>query len=135
MREEISAYQASERDAVPGTGRGDRDDDTDGGLGAVGDHPQLVVDKACRYGRGGLDTVTHMVGGQLRSSEVVSKCQGRGGAPVKRYQREYYYVCEEGKLAQTRLSFSTVTKTDAEGDNSTISFNTSAEGQNGNSTN
>ena len=59
---------------------------------------------------------------------------GRGGVPVKRYQREYYYECVGKKLAQTRLSFPRVTNIDFE-DADSDSTSTSTEGQNRNNTN
>ena len=64
---------------------------------------------------------------------------GRGGVPVKKYQRDYYYDCEPGRgragrLLQTRLSFVKMTPKNPETDDATV-LNTSTVGQDGDSTN
>ena len=74
-----------------------------------------------------------MAGGLLGSLEEDTRCQlDEDGVPVKRYQREYYYVCEGNKLAQTRLSFKRVTKLDKE---NADSLSTSTVGQSRDDTN
>ena len=56
---------------------------------------------------------------------------GRGGKPVKRYQREYYYECEGVKLSQTKLSFKKMTASEVSNiDATTTFFSTSKVGQN-----
>ena len=84
--------------------------------------------------RGGV-YVIHMAGGPQGNSEEVTRCHVEGGGvPVKRYQREYYYVCEGDQLAQTRLSFKRVASSDTRSADSNLSLNstlisTSKEGQ------
>ena len=64
--------------------------------------------------------------------------RGKGGVPVKRYQREYYYVCDPvrggrgRRLIQTRLSFKKMTINPVADDANL--FETSTEGQNRNCT-
>ena len=98
----------------------------------MGDHPQLVVEKACYHEKGGI-CHTHGRGAVRKFRGGHKMTVGRGGIPVKRYQREYYYERVGKKLAQSRLSFQRVTNLNFEGAESD-STSASKEGQNGNNT-
>ena len=92
----------------------------------VGDHHQLVVERTCQHGRGGHCNI-HGRGAVRKFRGGYKMSIGRGGVPVKRYQRHYYYECQTGKLAQTRLAFDRVANI---GTDDAVNTSTSTEGQN-----
>ena len=59
---------------------------------------------------------------------------GKGRVPIKRYQREYYYVCDlggrgrGGRLTQTKITFSKNNKTNR-AESADTSVYTSTEGK------
>ena len=108
--------------------------DGEGGT-TVGDQPSLVVTRQCEYRRGG-DCIIHGRGAIRKFRGGHRMTTGRGGVKVKKYQREYYYECEEGKkMIQTRLAFTNQARQPGSEARDENSDNTCKEGQNGNSTN
>ena len=94
----------------------------------------------CQYVGDG-HCLTHGAGAVERFRGGHTFVRGRRGKLVKRYTREYYYICDlarggrGGKLKQTRLPFPKV-KVDKKNDSAEFSFDflLSKEGQSGTST-